>query len=271
MASLNGQTPAATYEGLLKTNDNGTLPSGDDPAEVVTDGAGNASDLKLHNNHIEVRRLKTTANGFGNDTQYLGANVNGVLNWKSDGLVPSGGTTDQVLTKTATGYDWVDAGGVEITYGTWRPSLPFIGDGNTNNPSFAASYIKIGTWVYCTGKVNVNAFTADNTFTTSPHYFTNLPFGQDTSAPINKNFYYTSSWPPGSTTVFQGFHGGTNGTFTIVDSVGTYLADGFIVGFGANNWGYNTYFPRLVLNSTVDVSIPAGSAMMFQFGYKANS
>lgn len=330
MASLNGQTPANTYQGLLKTNDNGTLPSGADPAVPVTDGAGNETPLKLHQDKVDIRKLEINGND-GNQGEYVRNNGSGSLVWSDAGLapfggtanqvlqkdtntnydyswqtiyevpqsgttghflqktgsnsnqyefrqvseVPSNGTTGQVLTKTATDYEWADAsggGGAEVEYGTWTPTVPYYGSGNTLNPARIGSYMKIGTWVYCTGKVNLNAHTAVNTFATG-RALTGLPFAQDGSASINKNYLYTPAsggWPP-PPPVFQGFHGGTNGTFTIVDSAGVYLADGFIVGFGSYNNVGNTYSPILVLNSTANVSIPASSAMMLQFSYKSAS
>jgi hypothetical protein len=80
MASLNGQTPADTYEGLLKTNDNGTLPSGADPAEPITDGAGNASNLKLHQDKVDFSQLEINGN-TGNQGDYLKNNGSGSLVW----------------------------------------------------------------------------------------------------------------------------------------------------------------------------------------------
>ena len=94
MASLNGQTPANTYEGLLKTNDNGTLPSGADPAESITDGAGNASNLKLHQDKVDFDRIEINGND-GVQGDYLKNNGSGNLVWSQDGLAPSG-------------YDWAN-------------------------------------------------------------------------------------------------------------------------------------------------------------------
>lgn len=53
MASLSGQSINTTYEGLLKTNDNGVLPTGFTNVPV-TDGAGNATGLRLGQDYIGI-------------------------------------------------------------------------------------------------------------------------------------------------------------------------------------------------------------------------
>jgi hypothetical protein len=104
MASLNGQTPANTYEGLLKTNDNGTLPSGADPAEPITDGAGNASNLKLHQDKVDFSRLEINGN-TGNQGDYLQNNGSGSLVWSP---LDISGKEDVANKNMANGYAGLD-------------------------------------------------------------------------------------------------------------------------------------------------------------------
>lgn len=52
MASLEGTTPAATFRGLLKTEDNQPLPSSG--GVQVTDGEGNLSPLFLGQNYAQI-------------------------------------------------------------------------------------------------------------------------------------------------------------------------------------------------------------------------
>ena len=297
MASLNGQTPADTYEGLLKLYNNGTLPSGISPPMTVSDGAGNPSDLRLHEDWVEINRL--SAGGiFGLDGQYLGQTGSGNLKWKSDGLipnggafnqvlrkinsengniswqsvneVPSGGTTNQVLTKTASGYAWQNAAAL-TTYGTWTPNLSNgYGAGNTNNPARVGNYVKIGDWVYITGKINTfpgSTFPNDLSGPT----LTGVPFSFDLNADINKNYNYSApfGWPPPPPT-FSGFTGGTNGRFTIVSSTGVFITDGHIVGYGTTTafQGTSGSAPFLVAHSSSAVTVPTDAVLQFQFAYK---
>lgn len=295
MASLNGQTPADTYEGLLKLYNNGTLPSGISPPTTVSDGAGNPSDLRLHEDWVEITRL--SAGGiFGLDGQYLGQTGSGNLQWKSDGLipngglfgqvlrkinsenrniswqsvneVPSGGTTNQVLTKTASGYEWATAPGAE--FGTFSATISSgYGSGTTNNPARVGNYVKIGQWVYTTGKFNLTATTFPNDFSPGPS-LNAYPFAPIQNDPINNNYVLENgpfAWPP-PPPVFAGYKGGTNGSFTILSDTGVFIAAGHIVGYGTlNNVG--TYTPFFMVHSSSPVSVPTGSVLQFQFGYKS--
>lgn len=303
MASLNGQTPADTYEGLLKTNDNGTMPSGNDPAEVVTDGAGNASDLKLHNNHIEVRRLKTSID-FGDAGKYLGQNGNGVLNWKDDGLAPSGGASGQVLTKvdgTNYNYSWQDAGGgiptppsfvghsLQVINSAgdigWRPN--YVDYGTTNFIVGASSatyqlsaYYRIGQVTHCVGAmrfgsavtIKANAIDAY----TSNTYIQNLPFSATESGAdsnFNKSFAITSTpnsgWPPGFTYTFNEWRGGTIGQWSVVSSTGVLLKTG-VIAFGStfNSGTAINEFAYPIVESA-NYTIASGDTFRFDFKYIA--
>ena len=84
--SLTGLTPAATYDGLLKTTDNEPIGATE---KVVTDGLGNNSALKVGTESASVQ------GGF---------QVTGTLKDSSGDV----GTSGQVLSSTATGTDWVD-------------------------------------------------------------------------------------------------------------------------------------------------------------------
>jgi hypothetical protein len=297
MASLNGQTPADTYEGLLKLYNNGTMPSGISAPTTVSDGAGNPSDLRLHEDCVEITRL-SAGGTFGFDGQYLGQTGSGNLKWKDDGLipngglfgqvlrkinsenrnyswqsvneVPSGGTTNQVLTKTASGYAWANSGATE--FGTFTPDLTNgYGAGNTNSPQRVGHYVKIGNWAYLTGKINTQngaIFSNDNT---GPS-FSGVPFSPDTTASINKNFNFNTvfGWPP-PPPAFSGFLGGSNGRFTIVSSTGVFITDGHIVGYGSFNKDTpnpTVMQPYFVAHSSSPVSVPNGAVLQFQFAYK---
>lgn len=94
--TLNGTQINNTYPGLLKLSDNAAIGATE---KVVGDGLGGDSTLSLG----------TTSASFTGTLALGSATVTGL-----DGLAPSGGTSDQVLTKidgTDYNYEWRDAGG----------------------------------------------------------------------------------------------------------------------------------------------------------------
>ena len=78
MASLTGQSINTTYEGLIKTDLNTALPTGFTSA-TITDGAGNATGLKLGQNYIGIEPTSghlydvASQNGFSFDGTQLTA------------------------------------------------------------------------------------------------------------------------------------------------------------------------------------------------------
>ena len=101
MASLQGTTPADTYQGLLKTNNNNTLPSGVDAAESITDGLGNESKIKLHQDYVDIAKLRADGTE-GTQGQVLQAGTNGAIQWAA---VP----TPSVINTTTVNAAYVNA------------------------------------------------------------------------------------------------------------------------------------------------------------------
>tara|TARA_R110000824_G_scaffold106038_6_gene250631 strand:- start:721 stop:2058 length:1338 start_codon:yes stop_codon:yes gene_type:complete len=90
MADLNGTTIAATYDCLLKLNDNGTMPT--DTVEPVTDGRGTASSLSLSAQRASINLGTDAGDDFIVDTTKLC--VSGDANAVGIGTITPGSTLE---------------------------------------------------------------------------------------------------------------------------------------------------------------------------------
>jgi trimeric autotransporter adhesin len=120
--SLTGLTPAATYDGLLKTTDNESIGATE---KVVTDGLGNNSALKV---------------GTASASVQGGFQVTGTLKDSSGDV----GTSGQFLSSTATGTNWVD---VSIPAGVFE-----AGSGTDSIEAVGGSATASGDYSFAMGK-----------------------------------------------------------------------------------------------------------------------
>ena len=124
MASLTGQPINTTYPGLLKTNDNSTLPTGGTVA-TVTDGEGNPTGLRLGQNFIAIEPEAGYIYDVGaeNGFQYDATSVRPQGQWDFagstvTGLPGGGGTSGTSGTSGTAGTSGVDGSGTSGTSGT---------------------------------------------------------------------------------------------------------------------------------------------------------
>jgi hypothetical protein len=272
MASLNGQTPANTYEGLLKTNDNGTLPSGADPAESITDGAGNASNLKLHQDKVDFSRIEINGNA-GSQRDYLKNNGSGSLVWSQDGLVPSVGTTDQVLTKTAGGYDWAD-GGIQVRngyeFGACVPVFATTGMAVSGETDFVnGDYVKIGDLVHIAFSCKILTANDGAIIKTAgwllESTLRNFPFPTVSNGwGAMQTYNQVIGW--NVSTQFLKIQNGHHGTWTVTSPEGDLLKSGKVYIGHVHGGGIFNYF--VLASEGADYNIPTGSFIQIMGTFK---
>ena len=166
MASLTGNSINTSYQGLLKTDGNGSIPT---VATPITDGTGIKSGLEIGNNSGTYQTIIKSddlyTNGFSVDG--TGTNFGGTVDFSSaaitgiDGLAPNGGTTGQILEKqSATDYDyaWVTSTsnpGLVAGTGTSASikSADFLGV--TANIASGTNSIAIGDAITASGNTSV--------------------------------------------------------------------------------------------------------------------
>ena len=145
--SLTGLTPAATYDGLLKTTDNEAIGATE---KVVTDGLGNNSALQVGTTSASVQ------GGF---------QVTGTLKDSSGDV----GSSGQFLSSSGTGTNWIE---VSIPAGVFE-----AGSGTDSVQAVAGSASASGDYSFAIGNFTTasgNYSTAISSGSTASGYMSNV-------------------------------------------------------------------------------------------------